>query len=78
MGVNLAAFRRYFLRSDRKTLPNLLLPLLGFVICLWIWLSLRTTAKVVGLSWLCTGFLYGLWKTRGFRQKMEFAQADEV
>jgi putrescine importer len=77
MGVNLAAFRRYFLRSDRKTLPNLLLPLLGFVICLWIWLSLRTTAKVVGLAWLCTGFLYGTWKTRGFRQKFEFAQADE-
>ena len=78
MGVNLAAFRRYFLRSDRKTLPNLLLPLLGFSICLWIWLSLRSTAKLVGLAWLCTGFVYGMWKTGGFRQKIKLVQDDEV
>jgi hypothetical protein len=46
-------------------------PLLGFVICLYIWLSLRTPAKIAGFAWLATGLAYGAWKTGGF--KVEFA-----
>lgn len=60
MGVNLAAFTRYYLRSEKKQLTNLLPPLLGFVICLSIWLSLRWTAKLVGGIWLLIGILYGV------------------
>jgi amino acid transporter len=77
MGVNLAAWMRYFVRSPQKTFLNLVLPLLGFAICLWIWLSLRTPAKLAGLAWLSAGLLYGTWKTRGFRAKIAFAAADE-
>jgi hypothetical protein len=35
-------------------------------------------AKEVGLVWLALGLLYGAWKTRGFRRKIEFAAPDEV
>jgi putrescine importer len=77
MGVNLAAFLRYFVRSEKKRFLNLAPPLLGFGICLAIWLSLRTPAKVAGLAWLCTGIIYGAWKTNWFRQKLEFAAPDE-
>ena len=41
MGVNIAAFVRYYLRADKKTILNLVPPLIGFVICAYIWWSLR-------------------------------------
>ncbi len=77
MGVNLAAFVRYFVRGSQKTFLNLVPPLLGFVVCLYIWASLRTPAKLAGLAWLVAGLLYGAWKTRGFRYKIKFATADD-
>jgi len=77
MGVNASAFVRYFVRAERRTLGNLLPPLLGFAVCFYIWLSLRTPAKVVGLVWLASGLLYGAWKTNWFTRKIEFAVPDE-
>ena len=40
MGVNLSAFIHYCWRAERKTLLNLLPPLLGFLICAYLWWSL--------------------------------------
>ncbi len=77
MGVNIAAFVRYYLRADKKTILNLLPPLIGFVICAYIWWSLRPLAKLAGTAWLATGFLYGAWKTKGFRHQVEFTAPDE-
>jgi len=77
MGVNLSAFVRYYIRGNRKNPLNLVLPLAGFLICLYLWWSLAPLAKIVGLSWLATGFLYGAWKTNWFRRKIEFAVPDE-
>jgi putrescine importer len=77
MGVNLAAFARYYLRSRQKNLLDLALPLLGFVICLYIWLSLRTPAKVAGFAWLAAGLTYGAWKTGGFTRNVQFAAPEE-
>jgi amino acid transporter len=77
MGVNLAAFMRYFVRSSQKTFLNLAPPLVGFVVCLYIWSSLRTPAKLAGLAWLSAGLLYGAWKTRGFRYSLKFADSDD-
>jgi putrescine importer len=71
MGVNLAAFLRYWLRGER-TLYNFAAPLAGFLICLAIWLSLRDLAKIAGLAWLVIGVAYGAWKTRGFRTPIRF------
>jgi putrescine importer len=77
MGVNLAALVRYFVRSDKKTLLNLAPPLAGFLVCLYIWCNLQMPAKLAGLAWLGVGLLYGAWKTKGFRQNVEFAAPDE-
>ncbi len=44
MGVNLAAFTRYFVRGAEKKLTNFLPPLLGFAICLLLWLNLSPPA----------------------------------
>jgi len=68
MGVNAAAFTRYYLRAEGKRVwTNLVPPALGFVICLVICLSLETPAKLWGGTWILIGLLYGAWRTRGFR-----------
>jgi amino acid transporter len=70
MGVNLAAFVRCFVRDRKHTLSNFLPPLAGFLICFYIWLNLRTTAKLAGAAWILVGILYGAWKTRGFKASL--------
>ena len=70
MGVNLAAFTRYWARSDDRHVVNFVLPLLGFLVCLYLWISLRWPAKVAGGAWLAAGVIYGAVKTRGFRRNV--------
>ena len=77
MGVNLAAFARYWLRAEDRTIANFVLPLLGFVICLYLWISLRPQAQGAGFVWLAAGLAYGAWKTRGFRQNLMSFDAPE-
>jgi len=67
MGVNAAAFVRYFLRAEQKTWGNLLPPVLGFVICFFLWWNLSTKARIFGAVWMAVGIAVGAWKTRGFR-----------
>lgn len=69
MGVNAAAFTHYLRRRELsfgKAVP----PILGFLICGYIWLSLSGTAQVVGAVWMGLGILYGAIKTRGFRSEL--------
>ncbi len=70
MGVNAAALVRHWVRAEDKKMGNLLPPVLGFLICLYIWLSLRTPAKLVGAAWLMIGVVYGAVKTRGFKSRL--------
>jgi hypothetical protein len=72
MGVNASSLVRYYLRADRKTVGNLVPPLLGFAVCLYLWLSLGPTAKIAGLAWLSAGLLYGAWRTSWFRKPLDF------
>jgi len=67
MGVNAAAFVRYFLRAEQKTVGNLLPPIAGFLICFLLWINLSWTAKIAGAIWMGVGIAFGAWKTRGFR-----------
>lgn len=70
MGVNAAAFVRYFLRSEHKSLGNGLPPVAGFLICLLLWLNLSAKAKIAGSIWMAAGIAFGAWKTRGFRRNL--------
>jgi len=76
MGVNASSFVRYFLRSDRKKLWPFLFPVLGFIICFYLWLSLDIKAIIVGLCWLASGILYGAWRTNWFKKPLIFAKID--
>ncbi|HUJ23891.1 MAG TPA: APC family permease [Bryobacteraceae bacterium] len=67
MGVNAAAFVRYYLRAPEKKLTNFITPVLGFLVCLLLWLNLSRPAQIFGGMWMLAGIAYGVWKTRGFR-----------
>jgi putrescine importer len=67
MGVNLAAFMHYFVRSEDKKFTHFLPPVAGFLICLLLWLNLSRPAKIVGAIWMGVGIAFGAIKTRGFR-----------
>jgi putrescine importer len=70
MGVNLAAFIRYYVREKDRTLSNLICPILGFLICLLLWLSLSHKAQIAGLIWMGVGVAFGAWKTKGFKGEL--------
>jgi hypothetical protein len=70
MGVNLAAFTHYWVRAEQRKWADFVLPLLGFLICFYLWWSLRPLAKLAGGAWLLAGVLYGAIKTRGFRRNL--------
>jgi hypothetical protein len=73
MGVNVAAFTRDCLRDRKWTLGHVFPPVAGFLTCLYIWLSLRTPAKLAGFAWLAIGIAYAAWKTAGFRRRIVFS-----
>ena len=76
MGVNASSMVHYFLRGERKIMRDLLPPLLGFGVCLYLWLSLGQMAKIAGVAWLGGGVLYGAWRTSWFRKPLEFDRID--
>ena len=73
MGVNAAAFVRYFLRAKDRSLAGLLPPLLGFIICLLLWMNVGRTALTAGIVWLIAGLLFSAVKTKGFRAALELS-----
>jgi putrescine importer len=77
MGVNASSFVRYFLRSERKTFTHFIVPVLGFAICLYLWISLGYKAKIAGLSWLATGVMYGAYKTSWFRKPLQYVMIEK-
>jgi amino acid transporter len=70
MGVNLATIAEYYFRRREekpRLVADLLVPAVGFLFCLAIWLSLPMPAKIGGGVWLTIGLLYDAIKSRGFR-----------
>ena len=67
MGVNAAAFVHYFLRAREKNWFDFASPVLGFLICLFIWRNLSSKAMLLGVVWMTVGIAYGAVKTKGFQ-----------
>ena len=70
--VNLSVIKHYFIdrkeRSGAEVLQNLVLPLIGFALTVWLWTSLAPNTFVFGLSWLVLGVILLAVVTRGFRR----------
>jgi amino acid transporter len=70
MGVNLAALTHYYIRGEDRSLGQLIPPVLGFIICFFIWIHLSNLALITGSIWMVAGIAYGAWKTRGFQSNL--------
>jgi putrescine importer len=70
MGVNAASFTHYWWRGNNRSLSNFLVPVLGFVICGFIWFHLSSAAMILGAVWMALGIVYGAIRTRGFRTEL--------
>lgn len=57
MGVNIAALVHYKFRSKEKVRLAATVPLLGFLVCGFIWLNLNHAAQLLGVTWLSLGFI---------------------
>ena len=73
MGVNIAALRQFFfLRpygEKRNIISDAILPILGFLVCFSIWISLPNPAKIMGGIWLFMGLVYLIIRTSGFKRE---------
>jgi len=67
MVVNLSVIGHYFFRLRRGWWGALVAPSIGFLICLWIWLSVSSLAMKVGAVWTVAGVAYLLWMMRASR-----------
>lgn len=70
MGVNAAAFVRYFVRAEERHWFDFVSPVLGFLICLFIWRNLSSKAMLLGAVWMAVGIAYGAIKTKGFQAEL--------
>jgi putrescine importer len=60
--VNLCVIGHYFVRRRERrgvsAWKYLVSPAIGFLVCLWIWLSVSPLAMKVGAIWSLTGIAY--------------------
>lgn len=72
--VNLSVIKHYAIDQGRRTgydaLKYLVLPIIGVLLCTWLWTSLSGITFVVGLSWAALGVVWLLFVTRGFTKKV--------
>ncbi len=70
--VNLSVVKHYYVdqreRSGAATLRYLVSPVVGFLLILWLWTSLSSSALLTGLGWLVVGVVWLAVLTRGFRR----------
>ncbi len=78
MGVNASSFIHYFIRNERKTIGHFIVPVMGFVICFFLWVNLGVVAKIVGLCWLLSGVFYGAYRTSWFRKPLQYVRIENI
>jgi len=70
--ANITVFTQYFIKDQQRDLKGiiiyLILPLLGTIVDVYLWLSLSVQAKIVGFSWLALGIVFLAIKTKGFKE----------
>lgn len=81
--VNYSVISHYVIRGGRRSgrdlVRFLVLPLVGIVINVVLWINIDGTAKVIGLIWLALGVVYLAVLTKGFlRPVAEIAEDSQI
>lgn len=70
--VNVSVIVFYFIKKKERNgsaiIKYLILPIIGGIICMSIWLNLDARSLTLGGCWLAVGFVYLLIKTKGFKK----------
>jgi len=79
--VNYSVISHYFIRGGRRrgwdAVRFLVLPAIGVVVCIMLWVSIDSSAKILGLVWVAIGVIYLAFSTRGFRRPPSVIRLDE-
>lgn len=79
--VNYSVISHFFIRGKRRSgtdvIRYLVVPGLGVLVCLVLWLNVDLSAKLLGLAWLTVGIVYMAIRSRGFRRPPPSMQLDE-
>ncbi len=79
--VHISVITHYFFRNRRRSLIDsilyLVIPLIGIVLCVWLWTSLSGEAFMLGISWFIIGAIYLAYLTKMFREKPPELSFDE-
>ncbi|MEN1968750.1 APC family permease [Lentibacillus sp. N15] len=71
--VHISVFAHFYVRNRKRTFKDfilyLLLPLIGVILCIWLWTSLSKFAFLLGISWLIIGCIYLMYLTRMFKKQ---------
>ena len=71
MSVNVSALRQFWFSPEavgnRHFFVDAFVPGFGFVFCFLLLISLQPWTKYAGMVWLLVGFVYLIFKTRGFQ-----------
>ncbi len=70
MGVNAASFIHDLRPGGSRNPVVLAMPVLGFLMCGFVWLNLSRAALILGFIWMAVGITYGAIRTRGFRSEL--------
>jgi putrescine importer len=77
MCVNLSVISYYFVKGKERQgadfIRYLVLPIVGFLVCFYIFINLSHMAKLIGTAWGGFGILYAARLTGGFRRKLDTA-----
>lgn len=70
--TNISVIARFWIRDKERSgsaaFKYLIIPAIAAAVCIYLWLSLTTTAKIVGFSWLALGVVFLAIKTKGFKE----------
>lgn len=70
--TNICVIFRYWIKDGERggmaVLKYIILPIIAALVCIYLWLSLTVTAKIVGFSWLALGIVFLAIKTKGFKE----------
>jgi amino acid transporter len=78
MCVNASVIVYFFIRKkERRIFKYLIFPLIGFVVCAYLWINLSTISLIIGFIWLGIGFIVMLIETRGFKIEPKIYEEEE-
>jgi len=79
--VHISVFAHYYVRNGRRSPKEmflyLVLPLIGVILCIWLWTSLSKFAFMLGIGWIVIGFIYLAILTKMFRKRPPELTFDE-